>query len=579
MTQESQLQSEFGIEIKPIALIIKQPGGHSEERVTLTVFNPGRFTSYIQCDFKERREDHGAAAWFKKIVPYNVDVGQYDKKEIQVTAASEPEKALAGVYEIEIRVVDVPNGNRQASKIVSLRLLRVGDYAVGSGELINKTERSAIYKLPVTNNTNAPVTVRIQDPSQDKPYQFSATPITVDSSKSAAITLTVTLKEGASLPAGSSIDLSTEGEYQLIGSDPEPASKKPGHITWPAPALEISVVEPLPNELAPGDSPVLKLKLKNNSDKSHEVRLTVDGDGSNWFAPPSQPVKVGAHAEQEVEIPLKVPPERDRALAGHYALKVQAKSQTDPQATADVPVTIRVKRDGEATITPELRAIKDDQTAEYQLSINNGTNARLTLSRSASQTDTSHEFNLDPAESKVSPQGTGKTMKLTVKRAKPILRTDKFTFEMRREFQRLRDNPAIDVQHVSADWPLPIYQYYAKDPLRYLYSAYSVGPGWIQDGVAFYAFSERQAGVIPIYQYHVENSDGGWRCRLSVNSVEPGWIQDGVAFYAFKEPAGVIPIYQYSTKDSRRGYRYSTKSDVGPDWIRDAVAFYAPEKK
>ena len=110
---------------------------------------------------------------------------------------------------------------------------------------------------------------------------------------------------------------------------------------------------------------------------------------------------------------------------------------------------------GEATITPELRAIPDDQTAEYQLHSKNDTNARLTLSRSISQTDTLHEFTLDPPKIEVSPKETGKTMNLTVKRAEPILGTDKFTFEIRREFHRLRDNPEIDVQHVSADWPQP----------------------------------------------------------------------------------------------------------------------------
>ena len=129
--------------------------------------------------------------------------------------------------------------------------------------------------------------------------------------------------------------LVTEGTFQIRGKE-EPIDRVdkrlgPQSVIWKqlGPALSISVA-PSSLSVAPGDSPVLKLKIKNNSDKSHEVRLTFAGDGSDWFMPPSEPVKVGVHGEQAVEIPLKVPPERDRALAGNYALKVQAASQTGP---------------------------------------------------------------------------------------------------------------------------------------------------------------------------------------------------------------------------------------------------------
>lgn len=85
----------------------------------------------------------------------------------------------------------------------------------------------------------------------------------------------------------------------------------------------------------------------------------------------------------------------------------------------------------------------------------------------------------------------------------------------------------------------PVYRYrYPQangDGVRYLYSlTANLGYGWIADGIAFHAFATEQAGTsAATYQFHIAQSNGdGWRLLYSPNLTEPGWVFDGVAFFA-----------------------------------------------
>ncbi len=85
---------------------------------------------------------------------------------------------------------------------------------------------------------------------------------------------------------------------------------------------------------------------------------------------------------------------------------------------------------------------------------------------------------------------------------------------------------------------VPVYRYHYPqadgDGYRYLYSTTAnLGYGWIADGIAFHAFAAETAGTAAVFQHHIVQANGdGWRLLYSHNLAEPGWVFDGVAFFA-----------------------------------------------
>ena len=242
-------------------------------------------------------------------------------------------KIRAGVYAFDILTMDFTENLKRTSRTAIMEVTRSGEYSAKlTPGKVNHEERSADYTLQVTNESNAPLQPKIRfadDPAPNAHLKLKLNealpPVAPGETKN--IDFSVLLDEKWTVEERMvNFTLVTEGTFQIRGKE-EPIDRVdkrlgPQSVIWKqlGPALSISVA-PSSLSVAPGDSPVLKLKIKNNSDKSHEVRLTFAGDGSDWFMPPSEPVKVGVHGEQAVEIPLKVPPERDRALAGNYALR------------------------------------------------------------------------------------------------------------------------------------------------------------------------------------------------------------------------------------------------------------------
>lgn len=72
------------------------------------------------------------------------------------------------------------------------------------------------------------------------------------------------------------------------------------------------------------------------------------------------------------------------------------------------------------------------------------------------------------------------------------------------------------------------------DGERYIYSLNAaLGYGWVPDGIAFHAFANWTADSVAIYQHHAAQTNGdGWRFFFSPSTSEPGWILDGLSFYA-----------------------------------------------
>jgi hypothetical protein len=86
---------------------------------------------------------------------------------------------------------------------------------------------------------------------------------------------------------------------------------------------------------------------------------------------------------------------------------------------------------------------------------------------------------------------------------------------------------------------IAINRFVAPNPTRYQYSTQvqAAGPGWKNEGPAFYAFpasTRPRAGIMGVIQYHAVGRDGGWRYQYSVDATNPGlqgWTKGNIAFY------------------------------------------------
>lgn len=123
----------------------------------------------------------------------------------------------------------------------------------------------------------------------------------------------------------------------------------------------------------------------------------------------------------------------------------------------------------------------------------------------------------------------------------------------------------------------PVYQYHAESPVwRYFYSTESSAEnGWIADGIAFFAL-QKSADTVPVYRFVANNPY--YRYQYSTNQAVdgPGWINEGVAFYAYREQRpNTVPVYAYyAVSNSARRYLYSTAPSIQDGWTNEGPAFY-----
>lgn len=126
----------------------------------------------------------------------------------------------------------------------------------------------------------------------------------------------------------------------------------------------------------------------------------------------------------------------------------------------------------------------------------------------------------------------------------------------------------------------PVYQYHAETPVwRYFYSTDAKAQDdWIADGIAFFA-SHQSADTVPVYRFVAANPYYRYQYSTTQAVNGPGWINEGVAFYAYKEQRlNTVPVYAYyAVSDSARRYLYSTAPSVQDGWTNEGPAFYVAD--
>lgn len=124
---------------------------------------------------------------------------------------------------------------------------------------------------------------------------------------------------------------------------------------------------------------------------------------------------------------------------------------------------------------------------------------------------------------------------------------------------------------------IPVYQYRAETPVwRYFYSTdANAQDGWIADGIAFFS-SQQSADTVPVYRFVASNPYYRYQYSTDQAVNGPGWINEGIAFYAYKEQRpNTVPVYAYyAVSGSARRYLYSTAPSIQNGWTNEGPAFY-----
>jgi len=437
MAPESHSQKTHGVDIDPKSFGEMAPGGNNTLAPLpplLKVTNNDGFTRYYHVDFLLKGEE---SDWFDKIKDYSLKPNGSDPqpKPIHVQVPENFAQALAGKYNVVIEVKQLDTGEPPVSETVELIVLREGDYSVSvkPGEMNDNT---ALFRLSIENNANAPLQFRLKDVLSSAPCTFSANPpdmMKVKPTETQPLDVTVRLKDNQSLPAGHTIVLVTEGKYLLEGDGTEepteePASEKTQKVTWPRPPLSVA---PLSLSPVPGEKAELTLTLTNEGRDTQQISLSVEGIPEGWVnqtTPSLLNLLPGSSATANLAI--SVPKD---ALAGDYSpFRVRAASR-NAQAQAEVPMAVQLS--DKVKITPQgPDQAENYQEAHFQVTIHNASNAPIQVSLSDSHRADHLTFELTPIS--VKPNETQEA-RLTVRLngAVTTTRKDSFKLTLRIEFR------------------------------------------------------------------------------------------------------------------------------------------------
>ncbi len=130
--------------------------------------------------------------------------------------------------------------------------------------------------------------------------------------------------------------------------------------------------------------------------------------------------------------------------------------------------------------------------------------------------------------------------------------------------------------------PDPIYVYWSNKYTDHYYdksNSPTAGAGyWVNEGVAFNAYSSQIPGSVPVYQYMSEKySDHYYSLNNGPTAGDGSWINERVAFYAYSSPgAGRVAVYAYMNNNIGDHYYSLSNSPTAGDgnWKNEGVAFY-----
>ncbi|UPZ38357.1 MACPF domain-containing protein [Sphingobacterium sp. PCS056] len=129
---------------------------------------------------------------------------------------------------------------------------------------------------------------------------------------------------------------------------------------------------------------------------------------------------------------------------------------------------------------------------------------------------------------------------------------------------------------------VPVIQYYYSARTNHFFSTENkpslANGNFLNEGIAFYAFSKQKVGTVPVYQYFASKYSDHLFSRENKPTLSNGdFKNEGIAFYAYPSNVqGSTPIYQYYSSQAK-DHMFSTENSptlANGTFRNEGIAFY-----
>lgn len=129
---------------------------------------------------------------------------------------------------------------------------------------------------------------------------------------------------------------------------------------------------------------------------------------------------------------------------------------------------------------------------------------------------------------------------------------------------------------------VPVIQYYYSARSNHFFSTENkptlANGNFLNEGIAFYAFSKQKVGTVPVYQYFASKYSDHLFSRENKPTLSNGdFKNEGIAFYAYPSNVqGSTPIYQYYSSQAK-DHMFSTENSptlANGTFRNEGIAFY-----
>ncbi|WP_438289660.1 hypothetical protein [Streptomyces sp. HUAS TT7] len=166
------------------------------------------------------------------------------------------------------------------------------------------------------------------------------------------------------------------------------------------------LLEPAATKVAPGDSAVVRLRVRNTGDTVEEYRLSVLGDGAGWAVVEPAVLRLYPGTEEVAEITF-TPPRTSDVAAGPlpFGVRVEPGGQPDAADVTEGRITVGAFSEARAELVP--RRVRGWRRAVGRVAVDNLGNQPLTASFSSRDNGDAVEVQVVPGAVRVAPGRAG----------------------------------------------------------------------------------------------------------------------------------------------------------------------------
>lgn len=170
--------------------------------------------------------------------------------------------------------------------------------------------------------------------------------------------------------------------------------------------------------VAPGASVEFGVTAQNLTTLLDQVTLRVEGVEPAWVEVIPRDLPVFAQGQATAHVIIRPPRDPALSLAGLYPLRIQATSQTNPDAGGATTTELEIQLVGDYRLLFERREVSGVEEGSYPFKVQNSTNAPLQVRFSGADGEDALWYKFDPLHLAV-PAGGEASALLTVRAKRP----------------------------------------------------------------------------------------------------------------------------------------------------------------